>query len=251
MLIQRYKSNPDGNFEVDLIDSSERDSVKEPYTLIEPPVPNWKPVFDFKKNVWKELLSQHEINIREQGVESFEELKNNKKEELSTACGECILEGFKAKVNGTEYRFSYDKEAQANLAERWQLFQNNMIDSITITAHAITDDSFKRITVDFKQFANIYLASVKHKEDCISRLHDLLIPMVDNAVTVEQVNDIHWDNQVVIPIEPSIVVKDDATLDKQLQETQAKSKQMSQTIELNGMAMMELMNIVFTGGMGG
>lgn len=177
--------------------------------------------------------------------------KEAKKAELSLACGECILAGFKAKINGTEYRFSYDKEAQANLAERWQLFQNNMIDSITITAHAITDDSFKRISVDFKQFATIYLASVKHKEDCISRLHDLLIPMVGNAVTVEQVNDIHWDNQVVIPIEPSIVVKDDATLDKQLQETQAKSKQMSQTIDLNGMAMMELMNIVFTGGLGG
>lgn len=202
----------------------------------------YTPKWNFTKESWEEFASRNEL---------LKDSKDVKKAELSQACQECILAGFKAKVNGTDYRFSYDKEAQSNLYERWQLFQNNMIDSITITAHATTDDSFKRINVDFKQFATIYLASVKHKEDCISRLHDILVPMVDNAVTIEQINDIHWDNQVVIPIEPSIVVKDDATLDKQLQETQAKSKQMSQTIDLNGMAMMELMNIVFTGGLGG
>lgn len=204
--------------------------------------PLYTPRWNFKKRDWEEGAPNNVL---------LADLKVTKKAELSTACGECILEGFKARVNGTEYRFSYDREAQANLSERWQLFQNNMIESITITAHAITDDSFKRLSVDFKQFSNIYLASVKHKEDCISRLHDILIPMVDNAVTIEQINDIHWDNQVVIPIEPSIVVKDDDTLDKQLQETQAKSNQMSQTIDLNGLAMMELMNIVFTGGLGG
>lgn len=171
------------------------------------------------------------------------ELKQAKKDELSSTCTDTILKGFKTNINNTDYWMSYDKEAQANLTERWQLFQNSMITDITITVHSTIDDSHKRLTVNKDQYEKIYMDSVKHKEDCISRLHDVLIPMVDNAVTIEQVKNINWSNKVIMPEEPSITVSDDTTLDKKITKTSKVSTKAMESTDLNSMALMEFMNM--------
>lgn len=170
-------------------------------------------------------------------------VKESKKQQLSTDCTKAILNGFKTTINDKEYWLSYDKEAQANLTERWQLFQNSMITDITITVHSTIDDSHKRLTVNKDQYEKIYMDSVKHKEDCISRLHDVLIPMVDNAVTIEQVKNINWSNKVIMPEEPSITVSDDTTLDKKITKTSKVSTKAMESTDLNSMALMEFMNM--------
>lgn len=174
---------------------------------------------------------------------ALNELKQVKKDELSNTCTDIILKGFKTMIDNKEYWLSYDKEAQTNLTERWQLFQNSMITDITITVHSTIDDSHKRLTVNKDQYEKIYMDSVKHKEDCISRLHDVLIPMVDNAVTIEQVKNINWSNKVIMPEEPSITVSDDTTLDKKITKTSKVSTKAMESTDLNSMALMEFMNM--------
>ena len=53
----------------------------------------------------------------------LEEAKENKKRELSSSCQEDILSGFDFGIGENAYHFSYDREAQNNLQERWQIFQ--------------------------------------------------------------------------------------------------------------------------------
>lgn len=178
--------------------------------------------------------------------------KEERKQEISTQCNETILSGFKCGVDGNTYTFSYDNEAQVNLAERWQLFQNDMITSIKVTAHK--DDEDVRLTLNKEQFNELYLASVYHKENCISRYRDVFVPLIDNAVTLEQLEDIKWSNQVVHPEEPPIVVTGDATLDKKTAVIGAKTEDLTKATEqislmtdVNGTALLELMNIIFSG----
>lgn len=162
-------------------------------------------------------------------------LKNAKKGELSQACQECILGGFTSKVDGVDYHFSYDREAQMNYQERWQLFQNNMIDSIVMTAHGL-DGSDARLEVDKKIFDNIYLDSVKHKENCIKRLRDDLFPLVDNSQSVEDLNAISWDMEILTPTPESIVVRDDKLLNDEVERLEMESAQSGS--ELMGLIMM-------------
>lgn len=171
-----------------------------------------------------------------------------KKESLSKACTESILGRFNAKIRKKDYSFSYDKEAQQNLSERWQLFQNNMVESLVLTARDILTGEAIRLKVNKEEFALIYLSSVKHKEDNISRYHDLLLPLVEKAVSLKQIADIHWTNEMIYPNEPSIIVKDDKTLDKNIEKVEAKAEMVSQANQLNGLAMIEVANFVFANG---
>lgn len=120
----------------------------------------------------------------------LEEAKENKKRELSSSCQEDILSGFNVSIENKEYHFSYDREAQSNLQERWQLFQNNMIDRITLTAHK--GEETTRIEVDREVFDDIYLDSVKAKEGKIRKLRDDLFPLVDKAKSENDLDNIKW-----------------------------------------------------------
>lgn len=195
-----------------------------------------EPLWSFTKNAWYEAISIDEL---------LKESKESKKIELSLACQEAILGRFPSKHKGVAYSFSYDKEAQANFSERWNLFQNNIIESIMLTAKTIPGDEVKRILVTRDEFTVIYLDSIKHKENCISRLQDLLIPMVNNAVSTKQLEDIHWTNISLFPGEPSLVVKDDLTLAKGVEKAEAEASLAKDSSELTTMAFMEAMGVLF------
>src|SRR5699024_1625092 len=90
-------------------------------------------------------------------VDLLDETKQAKKQELSVACEEDILSGFDFEIGDNTYHFSYDREAQTNLQERWQLFQNNMVEEMGITAKL--DGEHVRLKVDSKMFDKIYLES--------------------------------------------------------------------------------------------
>lgn len=144
----------------------------------------------------------------------LEEAKENKKRELSSSCQEDILSGFDFEIGENTYHFSYDREAQVNLQERWQLFQNNMVDVMDITAKL--DGEHVRLKVDSKMFDKIYLESVKAKEDKIKKLRDDLFPLVDRATDEKDLEGIVWDMTIIEPEPDSIVFKDDALLNKEV-----------------------------------
>lgn len=172
------------------------------------------PRWSFKENKWVDAKSIHKI---------LEDLKDKKIEQLNRECRERILDGFYYEIDGDKYHFSYDKEAQANMAERWQLFQNDMIQEIKVTAH--TNDKDVRLTFDKKGYNDLYLASVKHKENCISHYRDDLLPLVEQALTVEQVEAINWDTVVTEPVPSLVIVEDKNTLDKQVDKVKVEQAQ--------------------------
>lgn len=167
--------------------------------------------------------------------EILEEAKESKKEELSSACQDDILSGFNTSIENKEYHFSYDREAQANLQERWQLFQNNMIDRITLTAHK--GEEATRIEVDREVFDDIYLSSVKAKEDKIRQLRDDLFPLVDKAKSEKDLDNIKWEMEIIEPSPETVVIKNDELLSKEI-----KRVEMDSAISAS-----EMMNLIFMG----
>lgn len=138
------------------------------------------------------------------------EAKSIKIQELEEDCIEAILGRFKATVDLVEYSFSYDSTSQKNLMERWQLFQTGLVDTFKVTAQS-EDGSTARLTVDVTQFEIIYLASIQHKENQISKLHDSLIPLVNEAISFEEIEAITWSDIANEPIEDSVAFRDPET----------------------------------------
>lgn len=165
--------------------------------------------------------------------EIFGEAKKSKKEELSSACQDNILSGFNVSIDSKEYHFSYDREAQTNLQERWQLFQNNMIDRITLTAHK--GEETARVEVDREVFDDIYLASVMAKEDKIRKLRDDLFPLVDKAKSEKDLDNIKWEMEIIEPSPETVVIKNDELLNKELKRVEMDS----------AVSASEMMNLIF------
>lgn len=170
----------------------------------------------------------------------LEELKESKISELSTSCTEDILHGFHTKIDGEVYRVSYDRESQANLQERWALFENEVIQEIKMTVHDEDTNEALRVSINKKQFEAIYLDSVKAKEDKISRLRDVLIPMVERAINEKEIELIKWSNQVNSPEEPSVVLSKDNTLGVKVQKVDQRLNTTNQNVSLTNAGLLEI-----------
>lgn len=163
----------------------------------------------------------------------LEEAKENKKRELSSACQEDILSGFNLMIDDKKYHFSYDREAQMNIQERWQIFQNNMVEEMDITAHLGEEDV--RLKVDGKLFDEIYLASVKAKENKIKKLRDDLFPLVDNVKSEKDLDVIKWDMNILEPKPETVILKSDELLNKEVKRVEAST----------AMSNAEMLNLIF------
>lgn len=178
----------------------------------------------------------------------IDNLKNDKKAELSQACQESILGGFTSKVNGVEYHFSYDREAQINFQETYHLFQNSVVDSVKWSAHLKGKPI--RIDLNKKDFEVVFFASVRHKQENISKFKDQIEPLIDAQSTIEGLKAINWEGLVINPDIPAVVFKTEDTLDKQVDTLDALTKSLNQKTELSDMAIMEIamMTSMMTGG---
>lgn len=115
------------------------------------------------------------------------ELKESKINGLKSECNQKIIDGF---TLDSEH-YSYSQEKQINFQDTYQLFLNNMITEISWNVYI--DGEKTRVLLDKDKFQKVYLAGVKHKVDTISRLNDVLIPMVNSAESKEIVARIYWD----------------------------------------------------------
>lgn len=115
------------------------------------------------------------------------ELKESKINDLKSECNQKIIDGFTL----DNEHYSYSQEKQINFQDTYQLFLNNMITEISWNAYI--DGEKTRVLLDKDKFQRVYLAGVKHKVDTMSRLNDVLIPMVNSAGGKEVVARIYWD----------------------------------------------------------
>lgn len=218
------KGNP-----VEIYALYEGDVVPEDFKLLwENPQRFFKPMWDFKRNAWVE---------DEDLTEKINLAKQAKREELSLSCQEHILNGFDYKINNIEYRFSYDREAQLNMQETFQMFQNDMLKTIIWTVKL--NGEHMRLTLDRPLFNLIYTASLQHKQDAISRFRDKLMLILKQAETLEAVNAINWNVLVVEPSPEPVVFNSNNTVNKQIDDVKVAQAQGN----------IELLQIIF--GMGG
>lgn len=127
--------------------------------------------------------------------DSLEIAKENKKLELSHACNTSITGRFSVNLNGVEYKFSNDMEAQMNFEKYARAFDKGLITEILWTAYDV-DGSVVRITLTEEMFNIVYLEHLNHIQRNISKYRDFLMPMVENAKTVEEVNLIQWSMSI-------------------------------------------------------
>lgn len=191
----------------------------------EPTIILQNPVWDFYAGNWKENINDSIF---------LEEERKNKKVELNNACQEHILSGFNYKVNNVEYHFSYDREAQNNYQERWQLFQNNMIESIVVTGHTLNGEDV-RLPMNKEQFDKLYLSSVMHKENCIKKLRDDLLPLLNSSNGMEDIKSISWDMEVLTPKPETVIIKDNKLLNQEIGRLESET----------ALGTNEIMNLIF------
>lgn len=164
----------------------------------------------------------------------LKESKVDKKNELSQKCHEAIISLFEVEIGRKTYGFSYDMEAQTNMQETYQMFQNNVINEISWSARSNREKI--RVTLNKSEFEKVYYEGIKHKQALISKLKDKLEPLVDSTKSEEELNSISWDMEDV----DSVELNTSETMDKNIQSLEI-SREMSDT------ALMEFVNMVMVG----
>jgi YHS domain-containing protein len=117
--------------------------------------------------------------------------KSTKLASLNQICSDTILGRFLSTVDGVEYYFSCDKNAQDNFDKADRAFEKGRITEIRWTAYDL-NDTVVRLLLNQTKFEIVYLAHLHHINDNISRFRDDLMPKVEASTTVDQVNRIQW-----------------------------------------------------------
>lgn len=143
----------------------------------------------FIRNIQSFEYKDEEIRYCEdKGLSS---IKARKDIELNEACKSSIIEGFPYTIDGEEYHFPFDIEAQVNFSDGRQLLENDDVDSIGWTVRD-SKGEYKRIRIYKKDLNSLSLAIFQHRDYNLTKYRDELLPLVEEARTIEEVNSISW-----------------------------------------------------------
>ena len=146
-----------------------------------------------KTNASKEYIEAEFEKVwnETENILSIDEVKFDKIEQLRKACENDILNGFTATIVTTEYTFSFDREAQANFTGTLALLNSGIITGIPEWT-AKNNGVYERINMTVDEFKQVALTGLGIKDYKIKRLRNDLIPIVENALTIEEVNNVVW-----------------------------------------------------------
>ena len=122
---------------------------------------------------------------------SLQNLKKKKDLELNMCCSRFISSGFNHTINGIDYRFSFDIEAQLNFQGARDLLNSGVLPSIAWTVKR--DGVYERILITKEIMNELAMVILQHKDSSIRRYREELLPLVEGAQTEEEVNSITWD----------------------------------------------------------
>ncbi|QJT70397.1 hypothetical protein [Microcystis phage MaeS] len=123
--------------------------------------------------------------------DSLQHAKELKELELNVKCNEAILGRFKATVDGVEYYFSNDGEAQDNFKLIDKAFDRGWTTEEKWTAY----DEFGnvvRVILTKEKFDPVFYQHMLHIQSNISKFRDVLMPKVKAATTIQEINEIVW-----------------------------------------------------------
>jgi hypothetical protein len=142
----------------------------------------FNPVYDFELQDWTETKPQEEI------VQHERQLKDA---ELNELCRQSILAGFTHTIDGIEYQFSYDSEAQQNFTDAMTALGQGLIQSIGWTVKK--EGEYTRIQITPEIMNELKIVILMHKDSNISKYRDVLMKAVTEAQTVEEVRAVSWE----------------------------------------------------------
>lgn len=145
-------------------------------------------------NVWGWYLIDDELVKKEGEAQNrlLQIVKEQKDEELNLACNRAILNGFDYTINGISYHFSFDIEAQFNFQGVQSLLANGTISEIPWTVLNNETKEHERITVNSQLISTLSMVILHHKNSNISKYRDFLSVQLQNATTIEEVQEIKW-----------------------------------------------------------
>lgn len=106
-------------------------------------------------------------------------------------CSETILGRFITEVDGVQYQFSCDNEAQKNFDKCLTAFSRGMIESNPWTAYTM-EGEVVRLELTTDKFDKVYLSHLEHIQGNIAKFRDILEPRVREAKTLEELREITW-----------------------------------------------------------
>lgn len=119
--------------------------------------------------------------------------KKDKDEELNAKCKEAILAGFEYTIDGVNYWFSYDMEAQGNFRDASDALNGGMVPELPWTVRiGGIDGEYGRVMVNARLILELRVAGMTHKSEKISKYRDFLMPIVDQAVSSEEIESVVW-----------------------------------------------------------
>jgi hypothetical protein len=121
---------------------------------------------------------------------SLSTLRKIKIAELNVACNKAILSRFTSNIDGVDYEFSYDQEAQSNFSGAGHAFSRGYTTEIEWTAHKDGEDI--RIMLDAQKFDEVAIAGMIHVNSNVTRFRNELIPAVMGAATVSEIISVEW-----------------------------------------------------------
>lgn len=117
-------------------------------------------------------------------------VKEAKEKEFKANCDNAILSGFYHTIDGIEYHFSFDFEAQLNFQGSERLLSSGVVPSILWTVSV--NGSYTRIPIDNTIMQELTLEILMHKTKNIGKFRDILMPKVYAATTLEELEAITW-----------------------------------------------------------
>ncbi|PGQ88276.1 DUF4376 domain-containing protein [Priestia megaterium] len=141
------------------------------------------PMYDFTTGQWVEARdAEYILNLA----------KQRKDAELNDAANRAIQAGFDHEINGVIYHFSFDTEAQLNYQGAERLLSKGTVTSIDFTV--FRDNQYERIPIDAAEMEKLTLTIMMHKNRNIVKYRELLLPLVEEATTIQEVAKITWDS---------------------------------------------------------
>jgi hypothetical protein len=121
----------------------------------------------------------------------LEEKKKEKIQELDETCNRAIVSGFNHTINGVEYHFSFDIEAQLNFQGAERILSNELVPEVMWTVSR--NGEYERIPITKAIMSELTMVILQHKDSNYSKFRDVLMKQVENATTVEEIQAITWE----------------------------------------------------------
>lgn len=154
-------------------------------------------VVELSTDDWREVMSDLSQFVYKDGSLVKDEntylrnLKQRKDQELNESCAKHISSGFYHTINGVNYKFSFDVEAQLNFQGARDLLNSGILQSVSWTVKR--DGVYERIAIDKQMMSELTMVMLQHKDSNIRKYREQLLPLVEKAQTAEELKSIKWN----------------------------------------------------------